>query len=211
MRKNATKTFSSRRRKKILDKFYLSHAYLIFDYLKITAMANYDLQFFKDFFGSIPDEKWCIQSLENPSGQRCALGHLMGRHMNFVGSYHMSEEVDSLVSILRRSTTVGPAVDDSSDYAVVFRINDAPVPIKEFKSQYGSKNLDKSQILINEETPKARIMRALSMVEQEQEAMKPVEKVIDHLKNMKTSDGSVSNHSAPATVNNPTKQHTHKS
>ena len=34
------------------------------------------IQELRDFFAGIPEDKWCVNILENGKGQRCALGHL---------------------------------------------------------------------------------------------------------------------------------------
>lgn len=35
------------------------------------------LEEFRDYFAGIPEEKWCVIEIENDSGQRCAMGHLV--------------------------------------------------------------------------------------------------------------------------------------
>lgn len=39
---------------------------------------KYDVDYFIKKFEAIPDEKWCINEIDNGRGQRCALGHTWG-------------------------------------------------------------------------------------------------------------------------------------
>ncbi len=43
----------------------------------LTEAQRHQVKFFIKKFEAIPEEKWCVNELENEDGQRCALGHTM--------------------------------------------------------------------------------------------------------------------------------------
>ena len=59
----------------------------------------YTLQYFRDKFAAIPDNKWCMRVFTSPSGAHCALGHCMGKD---AWTAPMSE-LRSLSDLLRNS------------------------------------------------------------------------------------------------------------
>ena len=110
--------------------------------------TKYTKEYFIKKFEAIPEDKWCKTELTSPLDDEChcALGHCGIKDYDNV----MTPEAKALVNILDPIHKKVISYPCMGDYAVVYEINDGA-------DKLGS-------------TPKERILKALSMVEDTKEA-----------------------------------------
>ncbi len=70
-------------------------------------MTPYDAQFFIDKFKAIPESKWCVGTLSDEGGRKCALGHC--------GMGHSRSRTHQSVALEGIMTAIGQAASMVND------------------------------------------------------------------------------------------------